>query len=109
MAIVDSFEAMTSTQFHRDALPIERAAGEIERAAGTKFDPALVEAFKKALPVMRKVRETYADQLGDLINLDFAPKGAPKPAPAAPSPAPAPAKSRMTAAEIARAAAKKHR
>ena len=109
MAIVDTFEAMTSTQFHRDALPIERAAGEIERAAGTKFDPALVEAFKKALPVMRKVRETYADQLGDLINLDFAPKGAPKPAPAAPSPAPAPAKSRMTAAEIARAAAKKHR
>ena len=109
MAIVDTFEAMTSTQFHRDALPIERAAGEIERAAGTKFDPALVEAFKKALPVMQKVRETYADQLGDLINLDFAPKGAPKPAPAAPSPAPAPAKSRMTAAEIARAAAKKHR
>ena len=111
MAIVDTFEAMTSTQFHRDALPIERAAGEIERAAGTKFDPALVEAFKKALPVMKKVRETYADQLGDLINLDFAPKGAAKPAPAAPppAPAPAPAKSRMTAAEIARAAAKKHR
>ena len=25
---------------------------------------------------MQKVRETYADQLGDLINLDFAPKGA---------------------------------
>ena len=111
MAIVDTFEAMTSTQFHRDALPIERAAGEIERGAGTKFDPALVEAFKKALPVMKKVRETYADQLGDLINLDFAPKGAAKPAPDAPppAPAPAPAKSRMTAAGIARAAAKKNR
>jgi len=111
MAIVDTFEAMTSTQFHRDALPIERAAGEIERAAGTKFDPALVEAFKKALPVMKKVRETYSDQLGDLINLDFAPKGAAKPAPAAPAPAPAPApaKPRMSAAEIARAAAKKNR
>ena len=112
MAIVDSFEAMTSTQFFRDPLPIERAAGEIERGAGTKYDPKLVEAFKKALPVMQKVRETYADQLGDLINLDFAPKGAAKPAVAAPAPPPppaAPAKPRMTAAELARAAAKKHR
>jgi hypothetical protein len=82
MAIVDSFEAMTSTQFFRDALPIERAAGEIERGAGSRYDPTLVEAFKRALPVMKRVRETYSDQLGDLINLDFAPKGAPpKPAP----------------------------
>jgi putative two-component system response regulator len=112
MAIVDSFEAMTSTQFFRDPLPIERAAGEIERGAGTRYDPKLVEAFKKALPVMQKVRETYADQLGDLINLDFAPKTAVKAAPPPPPPPPAPAapaKSRMTAAEMARAAAKKHR
>jgi putative two-component system response regulator len=79
MAIVDSFEAMTSTQFYRDALPVERAAGEIGRASGTRFDPKLVDALKKALPMMQKVRESYADQLGDLINLDFAPKGAPKP------------------------------
>ena len=79
MAIVDSFEAMTSTQFYRDPLPVERAVGEIERASGTRFDPKLVDGFKKALAVMQKVRETYADQLGDLINLDFAAKGTPKP------------------------------
>jgi putative two-component system response regulator len=116
MAIVDAFEAMTSTQFHRDPMPMERAVGEIERGAGTKYDPKLVEAFKKALPVMQKVRETYSDQLGDLINLDFAPKGAQKAAPTvaaaqpAPPPAPAaPARPKMSAAEIARAAAKKHR
>ncbi|HEX6154899.1 MAG TPA: HD domain-containing phosphohydrolase [Burkholderiales bacterium] len=120
MAIVDTFEAMTTTQFHRDALPIERAIGEIERGAGKKFDPKLVEAFKKALPVMQKVLEKYSDSLGDMINLDFAPKGAQKPAPAAPAatPAPAPAprpvaqastRPRMSAAEIARAAAKKNR
>lgn len=90
MAIVDAFEAMTSTQFHRDAMPIERAVGEIERGAGTKYDPKLVEAFKKALPVMQRVRETYADKLGDLINLDFAPKGVT----AAVKPASAPAASK---------------
>ena len=77
MAIVDSFEAMTSTQFYRDPLPVDRAAQEIERGSGTRYDPKLVEAFRKALPVMQKVRETYADKLGDLINLDFAPKAAP--------------------------------
>jgi len=118
MAIVDSFEAMTTTQFYRDALPIERAIGEIERAAGKKFDPKLVEAFKKALPVMQKVLEKYSDSLGDMINLDFAPKGAQKAAPAAPVATPAApprpvaqaaTKPRMSAAEIARAAAKKHR
>jgi putative two-component system response regulator len=119
MAIVDAFEAMTSTQFHRDALPLERAAGEIERGAGTRYDPKLVEAFKKALPVMQKVRETYADQLGDLINLDFAPKGAQKAAPAAgaaapvlaprPALAPAPAKPKLSAADLAKAAAAKKR
>jgi len=112
MAIVDAFEAMTSTQFHRDPLPVERAVGEIERGAGTRYDPKLVEAFKRALPVMQKVRDTYADQLGDLINLDFAPKGAaPKPAPKAATPKPAappaaaPSKAKPSAAELAKAAA----
>jgi len=111
MAIVDSFESMTSTQFFRDPLPLERAAGEIERGAGTKYDPKLVEAFKRALPVMQKVRETYADQLGDLINLDFSPKGAarPAPAPAPAAPPPAPPKPARSASDLARAAAKKHR
>ena len=111
MAVVDGFEAMTSTQFFREPLPIERAAGEIERGAGTKYDPKIVEAFKKALPVMKKVRETYSDALGDLINLDFAPKGAAKPAPAAPPPRPAapppPARPKMSAADLAKAAAAK--
>ena len=114
MAIVDTFEAMTTTQFHRDALPVERAIGEIERSAGKKFDPKMVAAFKKALPAMEKVRQTYADALGDMINLDFAPKApaaasiaaaaaapAPKPAP----PPAAPAKPKLSAAEIAKMAA----
>jgi putative two-component system response regulator len=111
MAIVDSFESMTSTQWFREPLPIERAAGEIERGAGTKYDPKLVEAFKKALPVMKKVRETYSDALGDLINLDFAPKGVAKPAaPPAPAPRPAappPPRPKVSAAELAKAAAAK--
>ena len=119
MAIVDTFEAMTTTQFHRDAIPVDKAAQEIAAGAGRKFDPKLVEAFQKALPVMKKVRETYSDALGDLINLDFAPKGAQKAAPTAgaatPAPRPAPpppaaaVRPKISAAELAKAAAAKKR
>jgi putative two-component system response regulator len=110
MAIVDTFESMTTTQFYRDAIPVERAEGEIIRGAGTKYDPKLVEAFKKALPVMKKVRQTYADQLGDLINLDFAPKAAAAAVkPQAAQAAAAPAKPKVDAAALARAAAKARR
>jgi putative two-component system response regulator len=78
MAIVDAFEAMTSTQFYRAPRDAPTAAAEIEKAAGTKYDPKVVEAFKKALPAMLKVKEEFADALGDMINLDFAKPAAKK-------------------------------
>ncbi len=84
MAIVDAFEAMTTTQFYREPKSVEAAALEIEAGSGKKYDPALIEAFRKALPVMKKVRETYSDQLGDLINLDFGSKAAAKESPKQP-------------------------
>jgi len=73
MAVVDAFESMTTTQFYREPRSPDDAGVEIERGAGKKYDPQLVAAFKKALPVMKKVREAYSDSLGDMINLDFAP------------------------------------
>jgi putative two-component system response regulator len=76
MAVVDVFESMTTTQFYREPRSPQEAAREIIQSAGQKYDPAIVEAFKKALPVMQKVRDTYADSLGDMINLDFAAKSA---------------------------------
>src|SRR6267378_3881791 len=97
MAIVDAFESMTTTQFYRDAMPIEKAAAEILSSSGKKFDPTLVEAFRKALPVMTKVRETYSDALGDMINLDFSPARG----------SAAPARDSTAAAERARAKANK--
>ncbi len=109
IAIVDTFESMTTTQFHREPRSVEDAAAEIELRAGTRYDPKLAEAFKKALPVMKKVREAYSDKLGDLINLDFAPKGAAKPAAAPPPAPPKPVKPAVSAAQLARAAAVKRK
>lgn len=105
MALVDAFESMTTTQFYRQQpLTVEEAAAQITQGFGKQFDPSLAEAFAKALPSMKKVRETHSDALGDLINLDFSPtRGAPVPA-AAPAPAPAKAAAKPDAGAKAAAA-----
>jgi putative nucleotidyltransferase with HDIG domain len=41
----DTFDAMTSDRSYRTALPFETAIAEIERGAGTQFDPCVVDAF----------------------------------------------------------------
>jgi response regulator RpfG family c-di-GMP phosphodiesterase len=44
-AVVDTFDAMTSDRPYRAALSIQTARAEIERCAGTQFDPQVAEAF----------------------------------------------------------------
>jgi len=73
MAVVDGFEAMTTTQYWREPMKFMEAANEIMEGSGKRYDPKVVEAFRKALPLMKKVREAYNDSLGDMINLDFSP------------------------------------
>src|SRR6185437_15233878 len=45
----DAFDAMTSDRPYRRALPIEDALAELERHAGTQFDPSCVAALCSAL------------------------------------------------------------
>lgn len=45
IAVADSFDAMTSPRPYRGALPDAVALAEIERGAGTQYDPAVVQAF----------------------------------------------------------------
>ena len=115
MAIVDTFESMTTTQFYRQKpYTVEEAAKAVKEGFGKQFDPSLAPAFDKALPLMKKVRETYSDALGDLINLDFSPTrgAAPKPelpkAPAAKPDAGAKAAAAVAAAKARLQASKKH-
>jgi HD-GYP domain-containing protein (c-di-GMP phosphodiesterase class II) len=48
LAVADSFDAMTSDRPYRPALAAEEAVDELERCAGTQFDPAVVRAFVEA-------------------------------------------------------------
>ncbi len=48
LAVVDSFDAMTSDRPYRAALPAERAIEELDRCSGTQFDPDVALAFLEA-------------------------------------------------------------
>jgi len=45
LAVADVFDAMTQERSYRKALSREEAIAELERGAGTQFDPAAVKAF----------------------------------------------------------------
>ena len=54
LAIVDSFDAMTSDRAYRRALPHEVAVNEIERCSGSQFDPEVAATFVKWLDEYRE-------------------------------------------------------
>lgn len=47
LAICDAFEAMTSSRRYRDALTVPQAIAELERCAGTQFDPDIALVFAR--------------------------------------------------------------
>lgn len=53
VAIADAYDAMTSDRAYRRALPHEVAVGEIDRCAGTQFDPELADLFVKMIEAHR--------------------------------------------------------
>ena len=46
-AVADVFDALTHARPYKEAWPVEAAVQEIERCAGTHFDPAIVAVFMK--------------------------------------------------------------
>jgi HD-GYP domain-containing protein (c-di-GMP phosphodiesterase class II) len=48
LAVVDAFDAMTSPRPYREALALDEALAEVERCAGTQFDPAIARTFLDA-------------------------------------------------------------
>ncbi len=46
LAVADAFDAMTSDRPYRNKLSLEQALEELEKCAGTQFDPCVVTALK---------------------------------------------------------------
>ncbi|MFF7170333.1 HD-GYP domain-containing protein [Streptomyces pseudovenezuelae] len=49
VAVADAFDAMTSTRSYRRARPVGAALEELEKCAGSQFDPRMVTALARAL------------------------------------------------------------
>jgi HD-GYP domain-containing protein (c-di-GMP phosphodiesterase class II) len=55
IAVADTYDAMTTDRPYRRALSHEEALAELQRGAGTQFDPVVVAAFERALARAREV------------------------------------------------------
>jgi HD-GYP domain-containing protein (c-di-GMP phosphodiesterase class II) len=49
--VTDAYDAMTSDRIYRPKRSSEAALAELERCAGTQFDPGIVAAFAEELHV----------------------------------------------------------
>jgi diguanylate cyclase (GGDEF)-like protein len=54
--VADAFDAMTSERVYRKPLSDRDAVAELERCAGTQFDPAVVDAFSEDLGLVAEPR-----------------------------------------------------
>mgnify|MGYP000847586520 FL=1 len=54
ISVADTYDAMTSDRAYRQAMPHEVAVGEIERCAGSQFDPDVADAFVVGLDDYRE-------------------------------------------------------
>lgn len=64
-SVADVFDALTSTRPYKKPWAVEEATAWIISESGRYFDPAIVEAFKAAMPEILRVRELYRDDIID--------------------------------------------
>jgi putative two-component system response regulator len=61
MALVDTYDALTSKRVYKSPLPHEEAVRIIIGAKGAQFDPAVVDAFLEVKEDFRQIALRYAD------------------------------------------------
>ncbi len=57
IAIADTYDAMTSSRSYRAALSHEQAIDEVQKCAGTQFDPELAKIFCEISDEIKEIRE----------------------------------------------------
>jgi HD-GYP domain-containing protein (c-di-GMP phosphodiesterase class II) len=54
LAVVDAFDAMTVTRPYHQASPVTAAQEELQRCAGSRYDPSVVTAFACAIAALER-------------------------------------------------------
>jgi response regulator RpfG family c-di-GMP phosphodiesterase len=55
VAVADAFDAMTSVRPYRPSLQVSIAMKELDEGKGVQFDPAVVDAFRRAFPELKSL------------------------------------------------------
>jgi diguanylate cyclase (GGDEF)-like protein len=58
LLVADAYDAMTTDRVYRSRLSHERAMAELERCAGTQFDPDVIEAFTAMMNEQESLRRS---------------------------------------------------
>lgn len=70
ICLADCFDAMTSSRTYRRALPFEVAMTEIQKGAGTQFDPVLAQTFIKIGETrLRELIAAHSQETGKIIEM----------------------------------------
>jgi putative two-component system response regulator len=63
MALVDTYDALTSERVYKSQLPHEKAVQIIVEEKGAQFDPAVVDAFLQVEEDFRQTALRFSDAL----------------------------------------------
>jgi putative two-component system response regulator len=66
-AIADVFDALTSDNVYRVAIPVAEAIEMMETGRGTQFDAELLDVFLGSRDVVLGIKERYADGVPDPV------------------------------------------
>ncbi len=67
LLIADAFDCMTTERRYRSGMPIDSAAQELVKCAGTQFDPALVQTMCSVIESQRSVIQQQINETGAAI------------------------------------------
>jgi putative two-component system response regulator len=67
VAVADVYDALRSVRPYKRAFTEEEALDIINEQTGKHFDPEVVEAFLRAMPQIRKIRERFTDEPSEAV------------------------------------------
>lgn len=63
LTVIDSYDAMISPRVYKKAMPVSAARAELQRCAGSQYDPHVVEAFLRVLDIYEQEEKERIERL----------------------------------------------